>query len=127
MIRSVRSDLRRQRRFAVVHTEPTHAGLSLVSSVELKKAIFGQGLMFDLLNRTGFRMVFYESPADGKGFAISAGQTPDAALAGMEKACSFLLKYLSQRVASESDSSIAQSIIGIRHFRNRVCSESRRT
>jgi hypothetical protein len=126
MIRSVRSDIRKQRRFAVIQTELTHAALSVVGSGELKKAAYAQGLMFDLLNRTGFRIVFYDSPSEGKGFAISAGQTAHAALAGMEKGFTFLLRYLGQRVASESNSSIAQSIIGIRHFKNRICAEDRR-
>jgi hypothetical protein len=125
MIRSVHSDLRRKRRFAVIQTELTHAGFSVVGSGELKKAAYGQGLMFDLLNRTGFRILFYESPSEGKAFAISAGQTVEAALAGMEKGCTFLLRFLGQKIASESNSSIAQSVVGIRHFRTRICGDSR--
>jgi hypothetical protein len=122
MISSIRSDLRRQRRFAIVQTELTHAAFSVVGSGELKKAAYGQGLMFDLLNRTGFRMVFYDSPSEGKGYAIGAGQTADAAFLTMEKGYAFLLKYLGQKVASESNSSIAQAIVGMRHFKNRTIS-----
>jgi hypothetical protein len=123
MMNSVRSDIRRQRRFAIVQTELTHAAFSVVGSGELKKAAYGQGLMFDLLNRTGFRMVFYDSPSEGKGFAIGAGQTAEAALFTMEKGYTFLLKYLGQKVASESNSSIAQAIVGMRHFRSRILSK----
>lgn len=108
------------KRFAVIHNCITHPGLQLVSTKELKKVCFSQGLMFDLLNRTGFRMVFFDSPAEGKGFSISAGTTPTIALDKMEKSYSFLLRYLGQKVGSDATSSIAHSLISIRHFKSRV-------
>lgn len=108
------------KRFALVHNCITHPGLQLVSTKELKKVCFSQGLMFDLLNRTGFRMVFYDGPAEGKGFAISAGSTPNVALDKMEKSYSFLLRYLGQKVGSDASSSIAHTLASIRHFRSNV-------
>lgn len=108
------------KRFAVVHNCITHPGLQLVSTKELKKVCFSQGLMFDLLNRTGFRMVFYDSPAEGKGFAISAATTPIVALDKMEKSYQFLLRYLGQKVGSDASSSISHTLTSIRHFKSNV-------
>jgi hypothetical protein len=107
-------------RYAVVLDGMTHPAMPLVSSKELKKACYEYGLMFDLLTRIGYRMVLYNPPAQGKGFAISSGDSLWNALATMEKACSFLLKQLGQKVGSETDSSIAQHLIAIRHFKSHV-------
>jgi hypothetical protein len=57
-----------------VQTDLTHDGLLVVGSGELKKGAYEQGLMFDQLNRTGFRILLFQNPSEGKGFALSASQ-----------------------------------------------------
>lgn len=108
------------KRFSVVHKCLTHPALPVVSSKELKKACFNSGLMFDLRNRTGFRIVFYDTPGEGKGFALSSSITPTLALDKMEKAYSFLLRYLGAKVGSDAGSSIAQTLTSIRHFKSKI-------
>ena len=122
MLQTVQCDSKKARRYAIVHNSLTHPALFCVSVKELRKAAYGQGLMFDLLNRTGFRMVFYGSPSEGKGFSIASAITSELALAKMESAYTYLCRWLGQKVGSDATSSIAQALISIRHFRSRVIS-----
>ena len=107
-------------RFAVVHLGLTHQGFSFVGSNDVKKACFNQGLMFDLLQRTGFNINFLDAPSEGRSFAIASAFTPELALSLFEKSYSFLLKYLSAKVASDDNSTVARALISVRHFKNRV-------
>ena len=118
LLNTIKTDNQNSKRFAVVQNCLTHPAFGVVNTKELKRVCYGQGLMFDLLNRTGFRMIFYDSPASGKGFALSAGLTPNIALDKMEKSYNYLLKYLVQRGGSDTSSSIAHAVLSIRHFKD---------
>ncbi|OHT03985.1 IQ calmodulin-binding motif family protein [Tritrichomonas foetus] len=120
MLKSVNCESKNAKRFAIIQNCLTHPAFPVVSTKELKRVCFSQGLMFDLLNRTGFRIVFYDSPAEGKNYSISAGLTPTAAIDKLEKSYGYLLRYLNQKVGSDSTSSIAHALISVRHFKARV-------
>jgi hypothetical protein len=107
-------------RYSVILDRLTHPSMHLVISKELKKACYENGFMFDLVTRIGYRMVFYAAPGEGNGFAMSSGDNVWSALAVMEKVCSFLLRYLGQKVGSDVESSIAQLLIAIRQFKSRM-------
>ena len=105
-------------RYAVIHSGLTHQGFISVGTRDVKKACFNQGLMFDLIQRTGFTTVFLDAPAEGKSFAISSGLTPESAISLFEKGYTFLGKYLSSKAVDES-STISRALISIRHFKTR--------
>ena len=120
MLQTVQYDCKKSKRYAVVHNSLTHPALCCIGVKDIRKAAYSQGLMFDLLNRTGFRMVFYGSPAEGKGFSIAGGISSELALAKMEQAYTYLCRWLAQKVGSDATSSIAQALISIRHFKARM-------
>jgi hypothetical protein len=119
-LNSLHSGIRRARRYAVIQNGLSHPAMAVVGAQDIRKHLYNNGMMFDLLTRTGFRIVFYEAPAEGKGFALSSGQTIESALRTMEQAYTVMLRYLGQKVGRESSSSIAQAIIGIRRFKSRI-------
>lgn len=122
LLRSIDAQTQKKCRYAVVHSGMKHPALSLLGAKEIKRLCYSQGLLFDLLARTGFRIEFFDSPSEGKGFSIDSEQSIEIAISRFEKAYSYLLRYLSQKIGSETNSSIAHALICLRHFRSRVLS-----
>ena len=120
VLKSVGDPYSKNARYALVHNGLTHPGMNQFGTKDLKSKIYSEGLIFDLLMRTGFILLFFDSPSEGKNTAIASATSPDSALALMEKSYTYLLKALSSKVGSDEDSTIANALIGMRHFRTRI-------
>lgn len=107
-------------RYAVVHNGLTHPGFEKVTLADVKKELFSQGIMFDLLHRIGFKVMFYDAPYMGKNSAICSNTSIDTALSHLERSYSVLQKALSAKVGTDGDSSLARALQGIRQFRSLV-------
>jgi hypothetical protein len=107
-------------RWAVVQSAVSHPGLGGICMKDIKRICFDQGMFFDLFLRTGFKFMFFDSPAKGKNFAITAALSPETALKQMEKSYSFLVKMFGQKVGSDTGSSMARSLLGIRKYLERI-------
>lgn len=110
----------RKSRFVVVHNGLTHPGMSMIGTKDLKAQMFSEGLIFDLLQRTGFKLLFLSAPVDGRNTAIASAVTPENALSLMEKAYTYMLKVLSPKSGGDLESSISSALIGMRHFKTRI-------
>jgi hypothetical protein len=72
-------------RWVVIQNAVDHPGMGGFAMKEIRKMCFGQGMFFDLLTRTGFKLVFFESPSKARNFALTSALSPQAALKLMEK------------------------------------------
>lgn len=124
LIRNVGDPNGKQNRYAVIQNSITHPGLSLMGMKDIRRTLYGQGIFFDLLQRTGFRFMLFDSPSEGKGFAIESATLAESAISLMEKSYSFLLKLFGVKAGSDNNSSLASGIISIRNFRSRIFDNS---
>ncbi|OHS94013.1 IQ calmodulin-binding motif family protein [Tritrichomonas foetus] len=107
-------------RYAVVQTSVTHPGMSVTGMSDIRKTCFSEGLFFDLLNRTGFKIMFFDTPAKGKGFTLMGATSANTALGMMLKSYSFLVKYFGTRAGHDGGSSLANGLIAIREYKKRI-------
>lgn len=106
-------------RYVVIHTGLTHLALNEFGSKDIKRAFFNHGFMFDLVNRTGFRIQFLDSPPEGRSFSFASSTTPETCIALFEKSYEFIVRLLSQKCPSD-DNSISRALISARHYHTRV-------
>jgi hypothetical protein len=125
LLRHVGEGTARPIRHVVVQNAVTHAGLGLVSMKDIRKTCYAEGIFFDLLNRTGFRMVFFDMPTKGKNFVLQAAANPEAALLHAERSYTFLLKLFAQKAGTDGISTLANGLLAIRKFRERVFVEQK--
>ncbi|EAY14465.1 IQ calmodulin-binding motif family protein [Trichomonas vaginalis G3] len=106
-------------RYVIIHTGLTHNALNDFGSKDIKRNCFNHGFMFDLLNRTGFKLQFLDAPPEGKSFSMVSATSVDAAIALFEKSYEFIVRMLSQKCPSD-ENSISRALISARHFHSRV-------
>ena len=109
----------RRNRFAVIQTQPKHSALSRIPITDLKKQMYDEGVMFDLRERTGTKIAFYAPGGEGKGFMISLGHTVTEATRRFEEACAKMLKYLSAKTGTDSNSNLPLALQSVRMFRRK--------
>jgi hypothetical protein len=112
-------------RHVVIQNAVTHPGMGLVAMKDIKRTCFAEGMFFDLLNRTGFKMVFFDIPVKGKNFVLSAAVTPELALLNAERGWAFLLKLFGQKAGTDGASTLANGLQGIRRYRERLFVQGR--
>lgn len=120
LIQNVGKSGMKNTRYAVVQSGLTHSGFAHVSSKDVRAACFDDGFMFDLMLRTGFKLIFFDSPSEGKNFCICSGVSIGSTIPICERSYQFLQKFLASKVPSDENSTITRSLIGIRHFKSRV-------
>ena len=106
-------------RYAFVQTSVTHPGMGTMSIKEVRKACHDEGLFFDVLNRTGFRIQFLESPGRGKNITLMSAFTQEKALQLMERAYTSLTRYFGQRAGNDTNSTLACGLQAIRRYQER--------
>jgi hypothetical protein len=107
-------------RYAFVQNSIGHPGFSRISVKDVRKICYGEGMFFDLLHRTGFRMVFFDIPGKNQNFALTASENVESTLMNAERNHGFLLRLLGQKSGITGISSLANSLIAMRQFRERV-------
>jgi hypothetical protein len=112
-------------RHVVIQNAVTHPGMGLVAMKDIRKTCFADGLFFDLLNRTGFKMVFFDMPVKAKNFVLSAAVNPGLALLNAERGWAFLVKLFGQKAGTDGVSTLANGLLGIRRYRERIFVEGR--
>jgi hypothetical protein len=125
LLRHVGEGVAHPSRHIVVQNAVTHPGLGLVSMKDIRKTCYAEGLFFDVLNRAGFRMMFFDMPTKGKNFVLQAAVNPEAALLHAERSYTFLLKLFGQKAGTDGISTLANGLLAIRKFRERVFVEQK--
>jgi hypothetical protein len=116
----IRDQVGNAARYAVILNSLAHPGMGYFSMKEVRKQCHGEGLFFDLLTRTGFKMLFFDAPAKGKNFALLSATSPELALHQMQNALSFLLRTFGPKAGGDGNCSLANAVQAIRKFRERV-------
>jgi hypothetical protein len=107
-------------RYVVVQNAVSHPGFGCIGLKEVRKICYAEGLFFDLLNRTGFKLLFFDIPGKGKNFMLTATSAPETVLVNAEKNYAFLVKVLGQKAGSDSGSSLANGLQAVRRFKERI-------
>ena len=120
LLRNIGDDKKTPERFVVIQSGVSHPGFAKMGLKELRRTCYNNGMLFDLRNRLGFKMVFLDSLANGKNFIISSGITSDNAISLMEKNYSALIKFFGPKVGSDLNNSLSNGLASIRYFKTRM-------
>ena len=120
LLRNVGDPHEDAQRYTIIQPNVTHPGMATIGMGDIKKACFSEGLFFDLLNRIGFRLMFFDSPSKGKSFALNSARTPQTAISLMIKYYTFLMKFFGVKAGNNCDSSIASGVIALKDFKKRI-------
>ena len=107
-------------RAAVVQNSVTHPGMSLMPIKEVRRKCFEEGIFFDLLNRTGFKIQYFDATSKGKNFALMSAMSAESALKLMEKAYSFMNRLFGHKTGGDGNSTLSTALQAIRRYRERV-------
>jgi hypothetical protein len=107
-------------RHVVIMNSVTHPGMGCFSMRDIRKHCHGEGLFFDLLTRTGFKLMFFDVPGNAKNFAIMSAISPEMALLQMETAMAFLLRTFGPKAGHDGACSLTNGIRAVRKFRERA-------
>jgi hypothetical protein len=107
-------------RYAIVQNAVTHPGLGMISMKDIRKACYGDGMFFDLLHRTGFKMVFFDIPGKGKNFTLTATASAENTLVQAERNYQFLVRLFGQKAGTNSGRTLANGLQAVRRFRDRI-------
>jgi hypothetical protein len=121
MLKTVGDPHGKAARYAMIVNSLSHPGMGYFSMKDIRKHCHNEGLFFDLLTRTGFKMLFFDGPSKGKNFALFSSPSPELALHQMEKALTFLLRLFGPKAGRDGNSSLANATQAIRAFRERAC------
>ena len=112
-------------RAAIVQNAVTHPGMGMMPVKEIRRKCFEQGIFFDLLNRTGFKIQYFDGTSKGKNFALMSAASAESALKLMEKTYSFLNKMFGHKNGGDGNSTLSLALQAIRRYRERVFPEPR--
>jgi hypothetical protein len=120
LLKNVGDPLGKVSRTAVIMNCISHPGMGFFSTREIRKRYHDEGLMFDLLNRTGFKMLFFDAPAKGANFALSVAPDADTAVLYMERALTLFLRTFGPKVGGDGSCTLTKGAEALRKFRERV-------
>jgi hypothetical protein len=89
VLRHVNEGQRSEVRYAVIQNGSTHPGFGCISMKDLKQICYEEGLFFDVLQRTGFKMIFFDIPGKWKNSVLTVTNAPETALGTSERNYSF--------------------------------------
>lgn len=120
LLKNIGENCEKAQRYCIIQSCVTHPGMQLVGMNDIRKSCFTEGLFFDLLNRTGFKFVFFDTPSKGKGFTLTSATSAFTALSLMIKAYSYLMKFFGMKAGTDSNSSLANGYVSMKEFKRRV-------
>ena len=107
-------------RFCVIQNCVSHPGMAMTGTNDIKKTCFSEGLFFDLLKRTGFKFIFFDTPSNGKGFTLMSSTSANTALNLMIRSYAFLVKFFGMKAGTDSNSSLVNGAISMKEYKKRV-------
>lgn len=124
LIRNVGDPAEDAQRYCVVQSCVSHPGMALTGMNDIRKTCYAEGLFFDLLKRTGFKFIFFDTPSNAKGFALMSANTANTAISLMMRSYAFLLKYFGMKAGTDSNSSLVNGTVSLREFKKRIYPDS---